>query len=191
MLVDEERILVRAVCGASVFDDAQTAGGDFLAGPMVNEDDAIGDKLLDAVPRQLVGAVALGRDDRGQPSLFEPAEQAPDFRAKNAGVRQLGEERFNRVEDDALGADLLAGVRDADEEAVEIVFAGFRHLGSRDVDVVEEQLLLGDELRQVEAERGAVLDEVGNRLLERHEHAGLVVLRGASHEELEAEHRLA
>ena len=137
------------------------------------------------------GRVTLGRDDGRQALLLEPAEQAPDLGAQDARVRQFSEEGLDGVQHDALRPDLLHGIGDANEEAVEVVLPGFRNLDSRDEHVVEEQLLLGHQRRQVEPERCGVDGQVGNRFLERHEHAGFAVLRGASNQKLEAEHRLA
>ena len=48
--------------------------------------------------------------------------------------------RFDGVEHHALGADLLDGVFEAHEQALEIVFAGFLDLAAIDVDVVDDEL---------------------------------------------------
>ena len=125
------------------------------------------------------------------PLLLEPAEQAADFGAQDARVRQLAEERFDRVQDDALRPDPLDRVGNANEEAVEVVLAGFRNLAARDVHVVQEQLLVRHQPVQVETERRGVLGQVRDRFLERHEHAGFVVLGGAPNQELQSEQRLS
>ena len=64
---------------------------------------------------------------------------------------------------------------EADEQALEVVLAGLLDLAAVDVDVVDDQLLLRDQRRQVEAERGHVLGELVGVLLEAHQHAGFVV----------------
>ncbi len=56
VLIDEERILVRAVRRSPVLDDAQAPGRDLLPDAMVQHDHAVRDELLDAVPGQLVRA---------------------------------------------------------------------------------------------------------------------------------------
>ena len=60
-----------------------------------------------------------------------------------------------------------------------------------DVDVVDHELAVGLELREVEAQRRHVGDEVVGRLLEGHEHAGLAELGDPADEELHGEQRLA
>src|ERR1035438_4353777 len=50
------------------------------------------DQLLYAVPGQLVGLVPLGGNDRGQPFLLEPVEQAADFGAHRSEERRGGKE---------------------------------------------------------------------------------------------------
>ena len=124
VFIDEERILVRAVGRSPVLDDAQAPGRDLLADAMVQHDHAVRDELLDPVPGQLVGPVPLGGDDRGQALLLQPAEQPADFGAQDAGVGQLAEERFKRVEDDALRANPLDGVGNSNEETIEVVLPG-------------------------------------------------------------------
>ena len=64
-------------------------------------------------------------------------------------------------------------------------------LGRIDPDRVDDQAPGGLESGQVEAERGDVRRQVGGRLLERQQDAGLVELLGAAHQELEPEQRLA
>ncbi len=173
------------------FDDAQAPRRDLFPDTMVQDDHAVGDEFLDAVPGQLVRPVPLGGDDRGQSFLLEPVEQAADFGAQDTRVRHLAEERFNRVEDDSLRANPLDSVGNSNEEAIEVILAGFRNLASRDVHVVQEQLLLGHQVVQVETQRGGVLGQVRDRFLERHEHARFVVLCGASNQELQSEQRLS
>src|ERR1017187_7689147 len=110
---------------------------------MVQDDHAVRAELLDAVPGQLVRPVPLGGNDRGQSFLLEPVEQAADFGAQDTWVWHLAEERFNGVQDDSSRPDPLDSVGNSNEEAIEIVLPGFRNFASRNVHVVNEQLLLG------------------------------------------------
>ena len=68
-LFDEEGVLVRAVGGAAVLDDAEPPGGDLLPDPEVEEDDAVGHVLLEAVAGQEVIA-PLARDTAVTPRAF-------------------------------------------------------------------------------------------------------------------------
>jgi hypothetical protein len=71
------------------------------------------------------------------------------------------------------------------------VLAGLLDLGALDAHVIDRDLVLGDQLLEVEAERAHVLRQVLLGLLERHEHAGLAVLLGAAQQEFHGEQRLA
>ena len=83
------------------------------------------------------------------------------------------------------------GIAQADEKALEIVFAGFGDLGALDLDVIDGELLLGDQLLDVVVKRTDVLDEVLRALFERQEHARLVVLDRAVVKEGHGEQGLA
>ena len=63
-LVDQERILVGAVRGAAVLDDAQAAGRDLLVDPVVEQDHAVGDVFLEAVAGERAVAPLAGDDRR-------------------------------------------------------------------------------------------------------------------------------
>ncbi len=52
VFLDEEWILIRAVRGAAVLDDPQAPRGEFLLNTLFQDDDAVGDVLLDAVAGQ-------------------------------------------------------------------------------------------------------------------------------------------
>ena len=97
-------ILVGAVDGAAVLDDAQPAGRELLGDAVVEHDDAVGDVLLQALAGERAVA-ALAGDDGGDALVLEPAEQPPQLRAQDGGVGQAAEERLDGVEHDALGAD--------------------------------------------------------------------------------------
>src|SRR5947209_4534745 len=142
-LVNDEWILIGAVNAAAVFHDAQTAREDLVVDAMIEQDDAIGDVLFETAPGE--GALAaLAGDDRGDTFIFKPAKEAAQLCAQDALVLKAGEKGFDGVEDDPLGSDGVDGGRQADEEAFEIVVAGFVDLVAFDADKVEDQLLLPD-----------------------------------------------
>ena len=176
--------------GAAVLDDAQPARRDLVVDAVVEQDHAVRDVLLEPLPGQQALA-ALAGDDGGHASVLQPAEQPPQFGAQDAVVRQAGEQRFDRVEHDALGADRLDRVAEPDEQPFEIVLAGLLDLAAFDADVVDGQFLRRDQLRKVEAERRDVLGDLLAALLEGHEDAGLAELQRAIHQELHGQQRLA
>ena len=104
LLVDQERVLVGAVRRAAVLHDAQPARGDLVVDPVVEQDHAVGDVLLEALARELALA-ALAGDDGGDAAVLEPAEQPAQLGAQDRRVREAGEQRLDRVEHDALRAD--------------------------------------------------------------------------------------
>ena len=175
-LVDQERVLVGAVDRAAVLDDAQPAGRELLGDAVVEQDDAVGDVLLQPLAGERAVA-ALAGDDGGHALVLEPAEQPAQLRAQDGGVGQAAEERLDGVEHDALGADRVDGVAQADEQAFEVVLAGLLDLAALDVDVIDQQLLLLGQVLQVEAEGADVLGQLLGGLLEGHEDAGLAELR--------------
>src|SRR5262245_24173292 len=73
---------------------------------------------------------------------------------------------------------------EANEQAFEVVLAGFLNLAALDVDVIDQQFFLRFELVEVEAEGANVLRQFLAGLLEGHEHAGLAELRGPADEKL-------
>ena len=187
---DQEGVLVGAVRRAAVLDDAQAPGGDLVDDPVVEQDHAIGDVLLETVAGERVLA-ALAGDDRGDAAVLQPAEQAPQLGPEDGVVGEAGEERLDGVEHDPLGADRVDGMAEADEQALEVVLAGLLDLAALDVDEVERDLLLPHQLVEVEAERAHVRGQLGRALLEGHEHARLVHRRRAADDELGREHGLA
>ena len=174
---DQERILVGAVRRAAVLDDAQPPRGDLVVDAVVQQDHAVGHVLLEAVAGQRVLA-ALAGDDRGHAAILQPAEQAPQLGAQDGVVRQAGEQRLDRVEHDALGADRVDRMAEADEEALEVVLAGLLDLAALDADEVERELLLPLPACRGRSRASArsSASSVG-ALLERHEDAGLAELR--------------
>ena len=123
--------------------------------------------------------------------LLEPAEQAAQLGAQYGFVFEAGEQRLDAVEEHALGADGIDGVAEPDEQAFEVVLAGLLDLAAFEVDVIDQQLLPGDEGGQVEAERSDIGGEFVGGFLEGETDAGLVELHGAADEEFHAKQRLA
>ena len=110
-----------------------------------------------ALTRQLTLA-ALAGDDGGDAFVLQPLEQAAQLRAQDRLIAEAAEQRLDRVEHDALGADRIDGVTQADEQAFEVVLARLLDLAAFDVDVVHFELAVVDEVTEVVAERGDVLD---------------------------------
>ncbi len=109
-----------------------------------------------------------------------------------AWFRQAAEERLDGVEHHALGADRVDGVAQADEQPFEVVLAGLLDLAALDVHVVDDQLAFARPApsRSKPSERTFCVSS-SVALLERHEHARLAELRGAAHQELHGQQRLA
>lgn len=78
-----------------------------------------------------------------------------------------------------------------DEKAVEVVLPRFLDFAAVDVDVVDNDLLLISETRDVETKRRDVVRKVLSVLFETHQDAGLVVANRAMYEKGRAEKRLA
>ena len=119
---------------------------------VVEQDHCIRHVFLEPLPGQQALA-ALACDHRGHASVFQPPEQPPQFGPDDALIRQAGEQRFDRVEDDALRPDRLNRVVEPDEQAFEIVVAGFLDLAAFHADIVDGQFLRRDQLRKVKAQR--------------------------------------
>ena len=170
---------------------AQAAGRDLLLRP----DDPAGctqSETYSSRPcRVSVPLAALGGDDGGDALLLEPAEEPPQFGAQDGVVGQAAEQRLQRVEHDALGADGVNRMAQPDEQSFEVVLAGLLDLAALDVNVVDRQLLLRDQVIEIEAERTRRFCQFLGGLLEGHEHARLIVLHGAAHEEFDCQQRLA
>jgi len=124
-------------------------------------------------------------------TLLQPGEQPAQFGAEDGVVLQPREQRFDGVEDHALGADAANRKGEPDEQSLEIVLAGLLDLAALDADVVDRQLLLVDQGAEVEAERRHVTRHLLGVLFEGEEHAGLVELQRAIHQEGERQQGLA
>jgi hypothetical protein len=181
-LVDEEGVFVRPVPGAAELHDAHPARGDLALHPVIEQDDAVRDVLLEPLPCQRCLA-ALRRDDRGDPFVLQPAEEAPQLGAKNGGVAESGKQGLDGIEHDALRADAVDFIPDPNEEPLEVVRSSLRDVTALDVDVIHGDEIAFREVIEVEAEGAHVLRQFRGALLERDEEAGVAVLRGAANEE--------
>ena len=145
LLIDQERVLVGPVTRAAVFDDAQPAGRNLIGDPVIQRDDAVRHVLFQPLSRERVGA-SLAGDHRRDAALLEPRKQPAQLGAQHGGVAQAGEQRLDRVEDDALGADRAHRVVQPDEQPFQIVLAGLLDFGALDPDVLDRQALATDEV---------------------------------------------
>ncbi len=62
LLVNQEGKLIGVVCGATVFDDADSSGRDLLGYPVVKKNDAVGNVFLQAVTRECFFSLLAGDD---------------------------------------------------------------------------------------------------------------------------------
>ena len=189
-VADEKRVLVDAVPGAAVLDHAQPPGRDLLLHPQIEENDAVGDVLLEPVAGEGLVAALAGDDGRDALAL-QPAKEPVQLGAQQVLVGERAEENLGGVDEDAAGADGVDGQPEPDEEAVEAVVARLRDGGGVDGHVVDDELFLRDEPRQIEAERGDVGRQLARALLEAEDGPRLAELRRAAHEKLEPEDRLS
>ena len=174
----------------AVLDHAQPARRDLIVNAVVEQDHRIRHVLLEPLPRQQALA-ALACDHGGHAPVFQPPEQPPQFGPDDPVIRQAGEQRFDRVEDDALGPDRLNRVVQPDEQAFEIVVAGFLDLAAFHADIVDGQFLRRDQLRKVKAQRRDVFGDLLAAFLEREKDARLAELQRAIHQERHGQQRLA
>src|ERR1051326_3705765 len=77
-LLNQERILVRAVGGSPVFYDPQAPGGKLVRDAMIQNDHTIGDVLFQSVASQ-PAVTPLGGDDGCKVLVLEPTKQAAKF----------------------------------------------------------------------------------------------------------------
>ena len=152
LLVDEKRVLVRAVRRAPVLHDAKSPRRDPCADPVFQEDDTVGDVFFQPLAGES-SLSALAGNDRGDALVFEPAEEPPQLRPNDGLVRKRREKGFDRVQHDTTRSDRIDGITEPNEQTLEVVLAGFLDLGTLNTDVIHHQLLLLDERREVEPER--------------------------------------
>src|SRR5205085_1833831 len=106
------------------------------------------------------------------------------FRPEDALILQSGKQIFDGVEHHTFCTNRIDCGTQPYEEALEIVITGFVDLATLNADIIDQELLFFRQLLQIETERAYVLRQLGSRLFERHEDAGLVVLHGAANQEL-------
>ena len=126
---------------AAVLDDAQAAGRDLLDHAMVQQDHAVGDVLLEAVAGQSVPSPRSPVMTAVTPLSLSQRNSRRSSARRMASLDQAGEQRLDGVQDDALRADRVDGVAQADEQALEVVFAGLLDLAALDADVIEASFL--------------------------------------------------
>jgi hypothetical protein len=178
------------VIRAAVLHDAQAARRDLIVDAVVQQDHRIRDVLFEALLGQEALA-AFARDHRGDALVLQPPEQPPQLRSEDAIVFQAGKQRFDGVEDHALGAHGPDRVIEPDEQPFEVVLARFLDLAAFDAHEVDRELLRRDQLREVEPERRDVAGHLIGVLFERQQHAGFIEARRAVHQKGETEQRLA
>src|SRR5579863_3261324 len=79
-LVDQKRVFIGSVLCPSVLDDTQAAGGNLIVGSVIQQNHAVGNILLQAMPRQSPVS-SLSRYDGCEPAILEPPKQPPHFSA--------------------------------------------------------------------------------------------------------------
>ena len=124
--------------GAPVFDHPQPPGGDLVLHTLIQQDDRVRDVFFDAVPGQRPLAPLPG-DDGSDAEFFKIAEQAAQFGAQQHLVGQPPEQGLHRVQDHPFGPHAVNGVLYSDEEAFQIVLAGFFDLAALDKDKIQGQ----------------------------------------------------
>ena len=155
MARDQERVLVGSVRRPAILDYPQTAGGDLLVHPVVENDHAVRYVLLDPVPGERVAGPLAGHHG-GDGTVLEPPEQPAQLRPHDGLARERAEQPFNGVEHDPLGPDALDGVVDQGEQRLKVElprlddFRGIRPEGMHHEQPVPLQPV------EVESERGHV-----------------------------------
>ena len=124
-------------------------------------------------------------------AVLQPLEQPADLGPQHGLIRQSPEERFDRVEHDAFGADRINRMPEADEQAFEVVLTALLDVVGLDMHVIDGDLLPADHPGEIESQRRDILFDVPGPLLERHEHAGLAELQRSANQELDRQQALA
>src|SRR5688500_6797955 len=165
----------------TIFHDAQPTRREVFRDAMVEHDDAVGDVLLQSLPRYAAIA-SLAGNDRRNALVLEPAKEAPEFGAQNRFIRQPAEQRFESVQGNPFCADRVDRVTEAYKEPFEVVFTGFFDLAAFDMDIVDQHLLARRQVVEIEAKRPHVLGQLWRGLLESNETARLVEFSGTTDE---------
>src|SRR3546814_7846884 len=98
---------------------------------------------------------------------------------------------LDRIEHDALRAHLLDRHFQANEQRLQIIIADLSQFGRIDRDMLDIDLVVGDELVEPETKRGDIVDQINGAFLEGDEHAGFVAFPSAMNEKRRGEQRLA
>ncbi len=79
VLINQEWIFIGAMRGSAIFNNAQTASGNLIGDPVVEQDHAVGNILFQPMPGESAFA-AFSCNNGTDPFVFEPAKQTPQLR---------------------------------------------------------------------------------------------------------------
>ena len=146
---------------------------------VAQDDHVVEHELLDAVVGHAVVLVGpLGGHDRGDPEGSQGRADPVHLMADDCAVGESAEDRAERVDGHAPGADPADRVLDARHERAEAVAADNRSFLVDSLRGIDECPLAGCfPLGDLEAERGEVAADVLSRLLEGDEDPGLAELK--------------
>ena len=144
-MVNQERVLVGAVGRAPVLDDAQAPRGNLMIDSVVEENDAVGDVFLQTEAGEGLFALFAG-DDGGDALVFQEAEQAAQLRAQDVLIGHPGKQHLNGVQRHAFCAYGVNGVVKADNQPLQVVFAGLFNLTRFDMHIVDGKPVLVHQL---------------------------------------------
>src|SRR5688500_5708221 len=178
-------------CAADL-EDLDRAAASLVVEQVAEDDDVVGDELLDAVARDLAILVhPLAGEDDGQAEPLERGRDAEQLGPQDRMIRELDEQGVQRVEGDALGAVAPDRSLDARQERTQVERSddGRRLLGVR--RGVDEHPLAGAlPPLDVPSEPAHVGADVLGPVLEGDEDARLSVVDDPGREEVRREHRL-
>ena len=144
-MVNQERVLVGAVGRTPVLDDAQATRGNLMIDSVVEENDAVGDVFLQTEAGEGLFALFAG-DDGGDALVFQEAEQAAQLRAQDVLIGEPGKQHLNGVQRHAFRAYRINGVVKAENQPLQIVFAGLFNLTRFDMHIVDGKPVLVHQL---------------------------------------------
>jgi hypothetical protein len=136
-------------------------------------------------------APAFGGNDGRHALVLEPAEEPAQFGPQNGLVGQAGKQRFQGVQNHALGANGINGVVESDEQPLQVILAALLDFTALNVDIVDRNFFASDKTCQIKSERRDIGLQLRLCLLKGHEYARLAELRRAAHEEFRGQQRLA
>ena len=106
----------------AIFDDPNSTDGHLFVHPVIQQNDAIGNVLLQAMTGVRVLSRLAGNDGRDF-FLLQPSEKSLDLQAKNAGIGEARKERFNGIQNDAFGTNGINGMVQTNEQSLKIKVA--------------------------------------------------------------------